>query len=80
MNLPTICVKKKMKLKTKQYFYFERKDRVAFKVFLVENDYTLKSFAEKCGLSTSYLNAILNGKRPLTESVVESLSKGGYKI
>lgn len=69
-----------MKLKHSVHFYFEDKDKIDFKVFLLKNGLTVKDFATKCGISPSYLNAILNGKRPLTESLVESLSKCGYKI
>lgn len=80
MNLRVLYLEKMMRLKHSVHFYFEDKDKIDFKVFLLKNDLTIRDFATKCGISPSYLNALLNGKRALTEELVKVFSENGYKI
>ena len=80
MNLRVLYLEKMMRLKHSVHFYFENQDKINFKVFLLKNGLTIREFATKCGISPSYLNTILNGKRALTEELVKVFSENGYKI
>lgn len=69
-----------MKVKIKKSYYFEKDDRKAFKVFLIENDMNQEIFAKKCGISLGLLSSILFGKRAITEKNIEKFESLGLKL
>lgn len=51
-----------------------------FKVWLVQNDLTLRQFATKCGVSHQYVSQVVCGKRNITPNVIETFKRGGYEL
>ena len=51
-----------------------------FKVWLVQNDMTVNSFAKKCGCKRQYLQRVLYGKINVTPHIIEVFKKGGYDL
>lgn len=69
-----------MKIKQKTYYFFEPKDKKEFKKWLVDNDLTQNEFAEKCGISVSYLTFIITGKRHFTKDLMETFKNLGLEF
>ena len=51
-----------------------------FKVWLVQNDLNIGSFAEKCGCKRQYIQRVLGGSINVTPHVIEVFKKGGYDL
>ena len=54
--------------------------RKRFKHYLIDQDLTLSTFAEKCGVKRQYLVRVLYGKSNVTPHVIEVFKKGGYEL
>lgn len=66
--------------KVKVSYYFEKQDRKEFKKWLVDNDLTQQDFAKICGVSVSFINSLIFGKRPITQHTIKVFGDNGYKI
>lgn len=55
-------------------------DKTDFQIWLLKHNLTMREFAKIVGVSHTYINGLANGKRPVTNSVVELFRKGGYEI
>ena len=66
--------------KVKVSYYFEKQDRKEFKKWLVDNDLTQQDFAKICGVSVSFINSLIHGKRPITQHTIKVFGDNGYKI
>ena len=69
-----------MRVENKIYYYFEEKEKGLFTDFLWESHNKMADFAEKCGISLSYLSLIVNGKRAITKALLKKFAKHGFKV
>lgn len=67
-----------MKIKTKTILYFDEKEKVKFRKWLLEKNLTMQKFANKIGVSVSYISFIASGKKAYTEKARKLFKKGGY--
>ena len=64
-------------IKTKTYRYLDPHEREAIEKLFSGSQHKL---AKELGISVSYLNMLLKGKRPLTQKVVEGFERIGIRI
>ena len=69
-----------MKVVIVKKYYFESKDKIRFKKWLLDQDITLNEFANDVGLSMSYLNFILSGDRPMNKELVIKFQNQGFNV
>lgn len=55
-----------------------KEEQIHFKCWLIQNDLTIKEFAQKCGCSRQYIEKVINGKCKITEHIRNSFAKGDY--
>lgn len=64
----------------KDGYYISEQARYRFKLWLFNNNLSISKFAKKCGVSHQYINAIINGKIKITDTVIATFKKGGYEL
>ena len=69
-----------MKVVVKKQYYFEIEDRKKFKLWCIKNNTNMVEVSKTLGISCSYLNAVLNGIRAITEEMIAKLSMLGFKV
>ena len=69
-----------MKTKIIETSYFDSEECSKFKEWLYVNRLTQQQFADRCGISLTYLNLIIKGKRAITEKIKQAFEKGGYLL
>ena len=69
-----------MRVESKEYYYFEEIDKGLFTDFLWQSHTSMKDFAELCGVSLSYLSLIINGKRAITNDMIDIFAKNGFEL
>ena len=69
-----------MRIENKIYYYFEQIEKIAFNIFLLKSNISMKQFAKLCGISMAYLSLIVNGRRAITKSLIEKFAENGFKV
>lgn len=69
-----------MKIEIVKRYYFENKDKIRFKKWLIDKNTNLRVFAKELGMSLSYLNAIINGTRAINNEIITKFENSGYNI
>ena len=69
-----------MKTKITETLYFDDIECEKFKEWLFANQLTQQQFADICGISLTYLNLIINGKRAITDKIKQTFEKGDYSL
>ena len=69
-----------MKAITKTYYILDEKDKKQIKKQMIDLDLTLSKMAKNIGVSTSYISAIISGKRCLTDKIIKQFLSQGIVI
>ena len=69
-----------MKVIIKKYYRFDKEEKKRFKKFLIDSGLKSYQFAEKCGVSMSYLTFIINGERNITPKLKKIFEENGYEV
>ena len=64
-------------IKTKVFRYLDQREREALEKLFSGSQ---RKLAKELGISVSYLNMILKGKRPISDKVLEGFERIGIRI
>lgn len=64
----------------KSYYIATKTAKKRFKVWLIQNNISLREFASRCGVSAAYVSKVINGKSHITEQCLGIFRKGGYEL
>ena len=67
-----------VKSKTKSYLYFDEGERKLFNVWLAQNNMSQEEAAKRLHVSETYLSLVLNGKRVLTDKMIDKFTNIGF--
>lgn len=61
-------------------YYFDDTEKLKFRKWMLDNDLTLSKASVKVGVSVPYIHSIINGKKPISKSVIRMFENLGYKL
>ncbi len=69
-----------MDSKAKESYFITPTAQRRFKVWLIDNNLNINSFAKKIGVSRQYIERVIKGQISITPKVREWFKKGGYEL